>query len=77
MPFMNKTKANTQGRIVNYGKALEDWFAKIRVEKEQPNAEQWRVLEAVRDRLPQELELNNESAYQKYTPRAPQATAYY
>ena len=70
MPYMDKTKPSTTSQRIDYGKRLEDWFASLRKEDEQPNAEQWQCLSRIRRRLLDEIELENENPVRRRIRRA-------
>ncbi len=63
MPFLDKTRPATVLRKENAAKALQSWLDKLAHDEEEPNEEQLEVLESIRDRILQELELDNETAY--------------
>ena len=59
-PFEGRTSPFARYTVLQYGKALHEWFAKLATEKERPNHEQLSVLHAVRDRIVVEIELEKE-----------------
>ena len=59
-PYEGCTGASVWYKHTEYGELLNKWFAKLDMEDDAPNAEQLRVLHAVRDRILQEIALENE-----------------
>ena len=61
-PFHGATQAFARYAYTDLARSFNIWFAKIRVEEETPNNEQYAVLHAVRDRVLQECALEKEGA---------------
>ena len=59
-PYEGCTAASVRYKHTDYGRSLNKWFAKLDMEDDAPNAEQLRVLHAVRDRILQEIALEKE-----------------
>ena len=57
-PFAHATQPSSTLKYTDYVVKLQKWFQKLSEEREQPNAQQFVVLEAVRDRLLTEVELD-------------------
>ena len=53
LPFANATPGRFALSVDSYGKKIDDWFAKVRDDKEHapPTEEQWTVLRRIRDRV--------------------------
>ena len=53
LPFANATPGRFALSVDAYGKKIDDWFAKVRDDKEHapPTEEQWTVLRRIRDRV--------------------------
>ena len=56
-PFTGATEAYALYSRQDYGQRLLKWMADLAEERHTPNAQQWTVLERVRSRLLQEVEL--------------------
>ena len=81
MPFLDTTKPETILCLQNARDAFQNWFDTLAREEERPNLEQMQVLHSVRDRILQELELDNATPYMKQFRRTrkqndPNAEAY-
>ena len=59
-PFDGRTTASAQYSKFDYEKMLNEWFALLQDEREPPNTKQLAVLQAVRDRILQEIRLSRE-----------------
>ena len=63
LPFANATPGRVQLSVDLYGARIDDWFAKLRIEKDGPTDEQWYVLRHVRDRVLLEYRLEKEGMH--------------
>ena len=59
MPFVGATQPRAEGENVDYKARFARWFRDLMKEKDTPNKQQLEVLYAVRDRLLEEILLEN------------------
>ena len=50
-PFEERTQPFAEYNQIKYQELIDDWFAKLASEDEQPNCEQLEVLHAIRERV--------------------------
>ena len=57
LPFAGATKPQAGGQRTGYQERVETWLQKLMLEKETPNTQQLRVLQAVKNRVLLEVQL--------------------
>ena len=62
-PFVEGTEPYSSYTVINYGKLIDEWFAKLSKEELQPNPQQMAVLQDVKIRILLEKEMQNEGPW--------------
>ena len=60
LSFVGYTYPSAGGKRVDYNERLEVWLEQLQLDNEKPNAQQLRILAAVKERLLLEIQLENE-----------------
>ena len=50
-PFLEGSEPHCHSTVINYGRLIDDWFAKLSTEEVLPNPQQMAMLQAVNNRV--------------------------